>query len=89
MQECVGVALQLAAITLSEELDYARAAEKLHVSLAELTLHIVELKELLQLRIFEMERGSLVVTKAGRIFLNECRNFLPRNGQECCHSGCQ
>ena len=89
MRECVGVAIQLAAITLSEELDYARAAEKLSIPPAELKLQVAKLQELLHLRIFEMEQDAVVVTKAGRVFLDACREFLALKRRECCHSGCQ
>ena len=85
MQESLGIKLQLAAIALSEELDYARAAEKLHISVAELKLQIVELEKLLQFQIFEMDQDSLVVTIEGRFVLKECRNFLALYRQDCCH----
>jgi DNA-binding transcriptional LysR family regulator len=73
MQESVEIGLQIAAITLSENLDYIRAAERLNVTPMELKEQIRQLEELLQLQIFEPKRGSIVVTTTGKVFLDECK----------------
>ena len=82
MTEFVEMKIQEAVVTLSDELNYARASEKLNITQPELKRQITELENQLKLQIFRMNGEGVEVTEAGQVFANACRTFLAtRSGQ--------
>ncbi len=82
MTEFVEMKIQEAVVTLSDELNYARASEKLNITQPELKRQITELENQLKLQIFRMSGEGVEVTEAGQVFANACRTFLAtRSGQ--------
>jgi DNA-binding transcriptional LysR family regulator len=66
-----------AVIVLAEELNFTRAAHRLHISQPALSRHITEIEEQHRLRLFVHEKGRIVeLTDAGRIFVQEARSTL-------------
>jgi DNA-binding transcriptional LysR family regulator len=67
------IRLMQAAITLAEELNFSRAAERLHISQPTLSKQIVELESQLGFRLFERNHQIVDLTDAGRAFVEESR----------------
>jgi len=61
---------------VAEELNFTRAAERLHLSQPPLSRHIRELERRLGSRLFERDRRSVSVTASGRLFRSETRGVL-------------
>lgn len=70
------IRLLQAAIALAEELNFSRAAERLHVTQPALTKQIVELEAQLSFRLFERNHRTVALTDAGRAFIEEAREAL-------------
>ena len=63
-------------VAVAEELNFSRAAEKLHVSQPPLSRQIRDLETELSVTLFERTRQSVHLTSAGRITLLHARNLL-------------
>lgn len=73
----VGVRHLQAVVLLAEELNFTRAAHRLHISQPALSKQITELEGQLRLHLFIREKGRLVeLTDAGRVFVEEARSSL-------------
>ena len=70
------IRLLQAAIVLSEELNYSRAAERLCIDQSTLSRRIMELESLVKLRLFERNHQLVEMTEAGRHFVQEARSAL-------------
>jgi DNA-binding transcriptional LysR family regulator len=64
------------AVALSEELNFTRAAIKIHVSQSTITKNIKGLERMLGLRLFERNRKNVRVTDAGRAYVEQARISL-------------
>ena len=69
MSESISIVLKRAAIALVEQLDYARAAERLGVPSAELRKQVSALETLLCLRIFKPRQRKVEPTEEGRFLI--------------------
>jgi DNA-binding transcriptional LysR family regulator len=67
------IRLMDAAIALAEELNFSRAAQKLHISQPALTKRIAELEGRLGFSLFDRDRQMVDVNDAGRAFVEEAR----------------
>jgi DNA-binding transcriptional LysR family regulator len=67
------IRLMEAAIALAEELNFSRAAQKLHISQPALTKRIAELEGRLGFSLFDRDRQMVDVNDAGRAFVEEAR----------------
>lgn len=72
----VDVRLMQAAIALTEELNFSRAAGRLNVTQSALTKQIKELEERVGRELFRRSRQSVEVTEAGEAFVEEARLAL-------------
>ncbi len=63
---------------LAEELNFRRAAERLHMSQPPLSTQIAQLEQELGVRLFERNNRRVVLTEAGQAFLNDVRILLAR-----------
>jgi DNA-binding transcriptional LysR family regulator len=64
------------AVALSEELNFTRAAIKIHVSQSTITKNIKGLERMLGIRLFERNRKNVRVTDAGRAYVEQARISL-------------
>ena len=82
MTEFVEMKSQMAIVMLAEELNYARASERLNITQLELNRQITELENHLELHVFRMRGEDVEVTEAGQLFVNASRTLLAtRSGQ--------
>ena len=66
-----------AVIVLAEEMNFTRAAHRLHITQPALTLQINEVEKENRLRLFIRGRGQIVqLTDAGRVFVEEARTAI-------------
>lgn len=72
----VDLKLMRAAVVLAEELNFSRAADKLHISQSGLSKQISTLEELLGYQLFVREGRGVAVTPAGERFVAEARLAL-------------
>lgn len=70
------IRLMRAAIALAEELNFSRAAERLHISQPTLSKQIYELEGQLGFRLFERNHQTVELTDAGRMFVEEAREAV-------------
>lgn len=70
------IRLLQAAIVLAEELNFSRAAERLHIVQPTLSKQISELENQLGLELFERSHQMVELTDAGRQFVEEAREAL-------------
>jgi DNA-binding transcriptional LysR family regulator len=64
------------AIALSEELNFTRAAQKIHISQPMLTKNIAELEASLGFQLFERDRRTVKLNNAGRAYIEPARLAL-------------
>jgi DNA-binding transcriptional LysR family regulator len=76
VSESVAISLKRAAIILAEELDYARAAEKLHIVSAELIKPIYTLEAQLCFRIFKPRQKKVELTQEGQFLIKAFRESV-------------
>lgn len=65
-------------VTVAEELHYGRAAARLHMAPSALSRHIRMLEEELDVRLFSRTTRSVVLTRAGTVFMDEAKEILQR-----------
>ena len=70
------IRLQIAAITLSEELNFTRAADRLKITQPALSKQIVELEKRLGFAVFKRDQKRVELTDAGQVFIRGCRDAL-------------
>lgn len=63
-------------IAISEEKSLSRAADRLLISQAALSQHLKKLETELDAKLFERHQGMLVLTDAGRVYVNGARRVL-------------
>lgn len=63
-------------VVAAEELNFHRAAERLHVAQPAVSAQIKALEEELDVRLFERTTRSIILTQAGSVFLSHARNIL-------------
>jgi len=65
--------LMEAVIILAEELNFSRAARRLHISQPALTKQVAELEDRLGVQLFNRDKQIVTVTDAGRAYVEEAR----------------
>ena len=70
------IRLLQAAIALAEELNYSRAAARLHIEQSTLSKRIVELESQIDLRLFVRNHQTVELTDAGRHFVEDARSAV-------------
>jgi DNA-binding transcriptional LysR family regulator len=72
----IDLRLMRAAVVVAEELNFSRAAQRLHVSQPGLTKQIQDLEAALCVSLFIRDRQKVYLTEAGRAFVEESRLAL-------------
>jgi DNA-binding transcriptional LysR family regulator len=73
MSTAVEVRFQEAVIALADELNYTRAANRLHITQSALTKQIRELEKSQKFHLFNRDKKSVTLTPAGEEFVREVR----------------
>ena len=68
------VRLQLAAITLAEELNFTRAADRLKITQPALSKQIADLENRIGFAVFKRNQKRVELTDAGQVFIRGCRD---------------
>jgi DNA-binding transcriptional LysR family regulator len=63
-------------VTVAEELNFRRAARRLHISQPPLTSQVRQLEEEIGARLLERDSHHVALTAAGIVFLDSCRRLL-------------
>jgi DNA-binding transcriptional LysR family regulator len=74
--ESIDVNLKRAAVALADELDYARAAEKLNIDSTDLKKQVFELEKTLCLHIFRRRQKRVELTKDGTFLIRVFREAV-------------
>src|ERR1700722_863880 len=72
----IDLRLMRAAVAVSEELNFSRAAARLHITQPALTKQIQDLEGFLGTKLFDRDHQKVTVTDAGRAFVAEARLAL-------------
>lgn len=70
-------------LVLAEELNFSRAAERLHIAQPPLSRQIAELEEELEVRLFYRTKRHVELTQAGKVFLKKANQILDQVDQAC------
>jgi DNA-binding transcriptional LysR family regulator len=65
-----------AAIAVARDLNFSRAADRLHIGQSTLSKQIYELESQLGLRLFDRNHQTVAITNAGRVFVEEAREAV-------------
>ena len=76
MSSLVDIRLQLAAVTLAEEMNFTRAAERLRITQPALSKQIAELESRLGFSVFVRDQKHVELTEAGQVFVRGCKDAL-------------
>jgi DNA-binding transcriptional LysR family regulator len=68
------IRLQIAAITLAEELNFTRTAERLRITQPALSKQIAELESRLGFAVFTRDQKRVELTQAGQVFIRGCKD---------------
>jgi DNA-binding transcriptional LysR family regulator len=63
-------------VAVAEELNFRRAAERLHISQPPLTTQLQQLEEEIGVKLLERDSHHVALTAAGDVFLQSCRQLL-------------
>jgi DNA-binding transcriptional LysR family regulator len=72
----IDLRLLRAAVAVAEELNFSRAAVRLHITQPALTKQIQDLEEFLKTRVFDRDHQRVTLTDAGRAFVAEAKLSL-------------
>jgi len=72
----IDLRLMRAAVAVAEELNFSRAAVRLHISQPALTKQIQDLEGFLNTKLFERDHQKVIVTDAGHAFVAQARIVL-------------
>ncbi|MGG4545513.1 LysR family transcriptional regulator, partial [Bacillus velezensis] len=70
-------------LVLAEELNFSRAAEKLHIAQPPLSKQIKELEEEIGAKLFNRTKRHVELTNAGQVFLDKAYQILDQVEQAC------
>lgn len=70
-------------LALAEELNFSRAAERLHITQPPLSRQIQELEEEIGAKLFYRTKRNVELTNAGKVFLNKAYQILDQVEQAC------
>ncbi|KIP26977.1 LysR family transcriptional regulator [Bacillus thuringiensis] len=70
-------------LALAEELNFSRAAEKLHIAQPPLSKQIKELEEEIGANLFNRTKRHVELTNAGQVFLDKAYQILDQVEQAC------
>lgn len=76
MQRLIEVRLLIAIVTLSEELNFTRAAKRLGISQSGLSRRVSTLEAKHRIKLFERNHANVTLTEAGRVFVEEAKLSL-------------
>lgn len=76
MQRLVEVRLLVAIVTLSEELNFTRAAKRLGITQSGLSRRVGSLEQKYRITLFERDHANVTLTEAGRVFVEEAKLSL-------------
>ncbi|QNI35884.1 LysR family transcriptional regulator [Edaphobacter albus] len=76
MSLLVDIRLQMAAVTLAEEMNFTRAADRLRITQPALSKQIAELESRLGFVVFERDQKHVELTEAGQVFVRGCKDSL-------------
>lgn len=68
------IRLQIAAVTLAEELNFTRTAERLRITQPALSKQIAELEDRLGFLVFTRQQKRVELTQAGEVFVRGCKD---------------
>jgi LysR family hca operon transcriptional activator len=68
-------------VAVAEELNFTRAAKRLHTAQPWLSQQIIQLEQSVGTRLLERSKHEVKVTAAGRVFLRDCREILQKLDQ--------
>lgn len=76
MPRLIEVRLLIAIVTLSEELNFTRAAKRLGISQSGLSRRVSSLETKYHIKLFERNHANVALTEAGRVFVEEAKLSL-------------
>jgi DNA-binding transcriptional LysR family regulator len=76
MQKYIEIRLLVAIVTLSEELNFTRAAKRLGITQSGLSRRVGSLEKKHRIKLFERDHANVVLTEAGRVFVEEAKLSL-------------